>query len=99
MKDFTFYLEYPNKTEKNKATRKNPGNHSGNCIAVYETTKLEQYKINRCYECASAVMDTPNSQINWGAVSPEYLAERCKKISEKQAREIHSNLLNYLEQE
>lgn len=99
MKDFTFYLEYPNKTEKRKATRKSLGLHTGNCIAVYEPTKLEQYKINRCFECASAVMGVANSPINWGAVSPEYLTETCKKISEKQAREIHPELFNYLGQE
>jgi hypothetical protein len=97
MKDYRFYLEYPNATEKRKSSRKNLGEHSGNCIAVYLPTIKDQYLINHCFECASGVFSTPNSPINWGAVGPEYLAKNCKRIPEKQAKEIHPALFDYLE--
>lgn len=98
MKNFTFYLEYPSGKEKRAATREKIGNHSGNVIAVYELSKLEQYHINKCFECFSSVYEHPNSPVNWGCVSPDYLSTRTKKINEKQAREIHPNLFERLDE-
>ena len=34
MKGFRFFLEYPTAQDKNKATRKELGNHKGTCLAV-----------------------------------------------------------------
>ena len=94
MKGYTFYLEYPTTKEKKNATRKMLGNHSGNVIAVfgkwYKSSVNEYQK-----ECVSAVFDHANSVCCGGSVGSEYLTDRCKKISEKQAREIHQNLFNY----
>jgi hypothetical protein len=96
MKNFQFFLEYESNKNKRKGTRKQLGNHTGNCIAIFLPTKSEQYSINKCYEAASAVFYVRNSDLNWGCVSPEYLIDRCKRISEKQAKEIHPKLFEYL---
>jgi len=37
--DFKFYLEYPDAKSKRKATRKNLGHHTGNCVAIVKGTK------------------------------------------------------------
>lgn len=97
MKDFRFYLEYPNQKEKRKATRKNLGNHSGNCLAVY-TDKDYLLPDRKSIEAIGAVLFNENSPCCGTFVSFDYLRSSCKRISEKQAREIHPNLFNYLEQ-
>ena len=94
MKNIRFFLEYPNKTEKNKATVKNPGNHSGNVIAVL--LGKEHLCPDYTQECLSAVFEHPNSDTNLGSVSYEYLNERCKRIPERMAKEIHPMLYNRL---
>lgn len=89
MKGYRFYLEYPNKTEKNKATVKNPGNHSGNCIAVF----IGQWQGNTMnIDAGAALMDTPNSPVCSTSVSYEYLQERCKRIPASMVKDIHPEL-------
>ena len=96
MKGFTFYLEYPTTKDKKQGTRKELGKHSGNVIAVFgEWYKGGSNEYQK--ECASAVFDHANSVCCGGSVGYGYLNTRCKKISEKQAREIHSNLFDYLD--
>ena len=100
MKGIRFYLEYPSKKEKRKGTRKEPGNHLGQVVAVMyengwwsETPGAWHYM----YDCISALTRVPNSVVCGSSVSWGYLDEKCKRISEKQAREIHPNLFIYLE--
>ena len=110
MKGYRFYLEYPSKTEKNKATVKKPGNHTSTVVAVY----LEPYgrgwtqvghiaysngEAHWMYDCACAIFDTPNSSVASSSVQDEYLAENCKRIPERLAREIHPRLFVYLEED
>jgi len=98
MKFVKFYLEYPNNAEKRRATRKDLGNHAGNVIAVLD---------NGTYisggepvgDSLSAVFFRPNSPVATGGVSLAYLRERAKRISEKQAREIHPELFLRLDQD
>ena len=95
MKGIIFYLEYPNKKEKNRATRKNPGNHSGNCLAVLSGTgRVSGNGI--CFDAMGAVQDIPNNSVCTTAVSQGYLRENCKRISEKMAGGIHPELINRL---
>lgn len=94
MKGIRFFLEYPNKTEKNKATVKNLGNHSGNCIAVL--LGREHLCPDYSQECLSAVFFHPNSDTNLGSVSYEYLREKCKRVPERICKEIHPILYNRL---
>jgi len=97
MKGVKFYLEYPNKREKRKATRKDLGNHSGNVIAILD---------NGIYfsggqpvkDGIAAVYDWPDSPPAGTGVSLEYLQERAKRISEATAREIHPQLFEWLDQ-
>lgn len=95
MKDVRFYLEYPSKKDKNEATRKNLGNHSGNCVALYH----KNYRVTNddvLIEAASAVYMWENSDCAFSEVSQGYIDEKCKRISEEQAREIHPQLFTYL---
>ena len=100
MNGYRFYLEYPSKTEKRKATRKNPGDHLGTAVAVI----LGKYHIE-CRDdsdgvvvsdAIGGVMAYPNSPVGSTSVSQKYLRQ-CKRISESMAREIHPNLFAYLD--
>jgi len=97
MKGYKFFLEYPNAKAKRAATRAALGNHAGNVIATfgdpYPTANGAQI------EALSAVFSGDNSPVAVGAVALEYLSERCKRISEGQARAIHPELFNRLDYE
>ena len=100
MKGIQFYLEYPNKTEKHKGTRKSLGNHSGNCIAVIlnENNRRLWQGNTLCFDVIGNVFDIPNSSCCFSSASLDYLNENCKRISEQQAKEIHPKLFDYLNQ-
>lgn len=96
MNGFTFYLEYPSLKDKRKATRKTLGNHSGNVMAVFG----DWFSIAGHYykkECVSALQNVPNSVVCCSSACDTYIKENGKRISEKQAREIHPNLFTYLD--
>jgi len=97
MNGVRFYLEYPNSAEKRKATRKRLGNHSGNVIAVLDNGIYFSGK-QAVKDGIAAVYDWPNSPPASTAVSLEFLQERCKRISEATAREIHPELFKWLDQ-
>lgn len=96
MKGVRFFLEYDSKTEKNKGTRKKPGKHNGNVLAVYHETGY-QGSTGWTYEGTGAVNYHPNSAVGTTGVTPDYLRDKCKRISEKMAREIHPQLFNWLD--
>lgn len=98
MQGLTFYLEYPTKADKRKATRKNPGNHSGTVCAVH-SGQWVWGRGSYIKDAFCAAFDRPNSPVCTSTVTPEYLQEYCKKISEKQAREIHPELFKWLDDE
>lgn len=100
MKEFIFYLEYPTNKDKRAGTRKNPGNHSGNCIAVPLDERKNPYWIpgTMKMDCYGAVFFRENSDCAGSTCHIDYLRENCKRISEAQARLIHPKLFNYLEQ-
>lgn len=93
MNGIRFYLEYPNKTEKNKATVKNPGKHSGNVIAVFIGQWIPQ---STCIEAVASLYEYPDSPVITTSVDVYYLREKCKRIPERLVKEIHPNLYNYL---
>ena len=96
MKGVHFFLEYANKTEKNKATRKKLGNHRGTVVAVFHES---QHRIPGTdqHECFGAVQDIPDSAVCGTSASYQYLREQCLRISEAQAREIHPTLFKVLD--
>ena len=93
MKDFRFYLEYPDNKSKRAGTRKDLGNHSGTCVALWEGTEHiwgERGEIMQ--DAFVGVYDWSDSACCFSSVSWGYLRERCKRISEQQASIIHPNL-------
>jgi len=97
MKGYKFYLEYPNAKAKRHATRASLGDHSGNVIATWEDPYISP-RGDAVIEAFSAVYAWENSPVNFGAVSLDYLQDRCKRISEKQARAIHPALFTRLDE-
>lgn len=93
MKGFTFYIEYKNKSEKRK-------NINGiNCIAAITENKPFKSSNDYCYDALGTFMEDtiPNdNRLCWGNYSLDYIQENCKRVSEKEAREIHPNLFNHL---
>lgn len=97
MNGYRFYIEFPDKKSKRKATRKNLVGHSGTVVAIMPDCGRHNGN-GYAYECVSGVFDHPNSQVCGGSVSPEYLRDVCLRVSEKQAREIHPALFEYLDE-
>lgn len=103
MKGFRFYLEYPNQKERRNGTRKKPGNHSGNVVAVATrenspwTPHWHWSQNGYQADAIGAVFFERNSPVCGTSVGPGYLREKCKNISEALAREIHPQLFAYLD--
>ena len=105
MKGIRFYLEYESNAEKRKGTRKNPGNHAGNCLAVF--TDPEYPWSPKCsydagyyrVECLAPNFYHANSSVGKSLVSCDVLRDRCKHISEKLARVIHPALFTELDKD
>ncbi len=103
MKGYRFYLEYPNKTEKNKGTVKKPGNHTGNVLAlILDETNSPLWWIGQgkqiLFDCISAVHFYPNSPVCGGFCNNGYLQNNCKRIPERLAREVHPQLFECLDE-
>lgn len=97
MKGYKFYLEFDSRTLKNNTTRKNLVNHSGNCLAVVNDSKRYDGRNGLLFDAFGAVQDIPNNNCCFTSVSTGYLHEKCKRISEKQARKIHPKLFERIE--
>jgi hypothetical protein len=95
MKDVRFYLEFPDKTTKHKSGKQHTG-HVGNVVAVYpETTWIANPVGMPAASMVSsycAVYFHPDSAVTFSDVAWDYIQEKCKRISEKTAREIHPRL-------
>lgn len=98
MKGFHFFLEYPTEKARRKATRAKIGDHSGTVLAapVWGERSWVPGK-DMVFECVSAVQDIPNSPVCGSQCSVGYLREKCLRISEAQAKEIHPKLFIYLQ--
>ena len=101
MKGYRFYLEYPNKKEKRHGTRKKPGNHIGTVIAAYGNWYLHHCnsELEHHVDCIGAVFNEANSPVCGTSAALGYIDSRCKRISEKLARQIHPRLFVYLEED
>ena len=94
MNGFHFYAEYEDsKAKRNKAM-------PGNVVAVSTDKGHSFYDMhdNFMLEAFTAVYDRANSPVCVGSVSPDYLRENCKRVSEKRAREIHPEMFRTLDQ-
>lgn len=99
MRGIRFYLEYSSPTEKNKATRKQPGNHTGNVFAAFVENGSYPCGDGGCVDGVGSVFYQPNSVVVGTGASWKFLQENCLRISEEQAREIHPALFERLDQE
>lgn len=88
MRGFRFYEILKDKGKKSEESE-------GNCIAVDIETSLSAGF--GCYQAVGPVFFEPDSAVCFSPASPAYLAENCKRVSEKRAREIHPELFKYLE--
>lgn len=89
MKDIRFYLEFPSKAAKHRSGKENK-RHAGNVYALYLDSKGRGTDFG-----VGAVYSWPNSPVATTGGSREWL-QRCKRIPEKLAREIHPRLFDLL---
>jgi hypothetical protein len=98
MKGYRFYLEYPNSTEKKKATVKNLGNHKGNVVAVsFQDYRILHFEKDIQYDSFCAGTDHRNGYVVSGTCTEGYLRAVCKRIPENLARIIHPRLFAVLD--
>ena len=81
-----FYRVYKNKKK---------GIEEGNCLTVLRDP--DSLILTGNYECYETVFFDKNSECCGSSVSPEYLRDKCKKISKEQAYKEHPNLQKYIE--
>lgn len=89
MKGVRFYEEY---LDKRKTST------SGNVIATNEETRKESLLLTGAIECLASVHNEPNSPVASSHVSEQYLRSHCKRISEDDARRLHPQLFERLDE-
>ena len=89
MNGIRFYHEFTNTRKRQSA---------GTIVAACVCNGVFFSTGKACYEAFVGVFDQPDSPVNFSAVSLDYLRTRCKRVSERQAREIHPRLFERLEQ-
>jgi len=93
MDGITFYEEYTDKRKKKISTQ--------NCIAVFKENGIQHITqeggTTTFYECLSALFTYPDSSVASGGVSLEYIADYCRRVSEKHARNTHPELFKRLD--
>ena len=93
MKGYRFYLEHES------AKDKRAGKHSGNCFAVLlgkDGRPLRQSD-PKMVEGIGAVYEHPDSGVAGTSADRGFLREKCKRISESKAREVHPKLFIILD--
>lgn len=94
MKGFRFFLEYASAAEKRKGTVKAVGPHIGTVIALELGPEFQR---GRTWDCVASVYDRANSPVATSSVERAYLSEKCRRIPEATAREIHPQLFACLD--
>lgn len=94
MKDFRFYLEFPDPKTKKRSGKNHVGN-SGSVIAIVPETLAQ--RMDGKYDAVGGVFDHANSQPASTSASTEYIRTMTKRIPERLARQIHPALFEYLD--
>ncbi len=89
MNSIRFYLEF---TDKSKCK---PG---GTVVAALMLNGSYRSSGKVCYEAIAGLFDRPNSPVAGTGVACDYLCQKCKRISQAQARTIHPALFERLDQ-
>jgi hypothetical protein len=91
MNGVRFFLDHKDEKAKRK------GQHQGNVTAILVANGIFYSDNRACYEAIGAVFFRPNSPCEGTAASLEWMRTCGKRISEKEAREIHPELFWYLD--
>ena len=103
MKGYRFYEELE---DKNRQAEKSQGNVVAALLQpsgrgwdfIYVPGMVRTEGGYTCVvECISALFGEPNSPVCGSQVSWDYLREKCRRVSEKRAREVHPRLFEYLD--
>jgi hypothetical protein len=88
MNGIRFYHEFNDKSKRKSA---------GTVVAAFICNGRYWSSGRICYEAISGLFDHPNSAVCGGAVSLDYLHDKCERVSEARARSIHSALFERLD--
>ncbi len=88
MKGIRFYQEFEDRSKRRS---------SSTIVAVCVCNGLYFRSGKACYEGFVGVFDRLNSPVNFSGVALDYLREKCKRVSETQARTIHPALFERLD--
>ena len=104
MKGYRFYEELENKGRKGEKSLGNvvaallqPRGRGWDFISIPGSVPGVKYGRTWKVECVSALFAEPNSPVCGSQVTTEYPWERCRRVSESRAREVHPKLFEYLD--
>ncbi|MGO8931249.1 MAG: hypothetical protein ACLQU3_30710 [Limisphaerales bacterium] len=89
MSGICFYQEFSDKSKRTSA---------GTIIAALVCNGLYWSSGKVCYEDIAGLFDRPNSLVAGTGVARDYLRQKCKRISEANARTIHPALFERFDQ-
>ena len=87
------FVESMRRGKVHSAKRK-PG---GNVVAVLALNGAYWSSGKLCYETIAALFEQPDSPVACTGVALDYLRQRCRRVSEAQARVIHPALFKRLD--
>jgi hypothetical protein len=88
MNGIRFYQEFTDKSKRKSG---------GTVVAALVLNGSYRSSGTICYEAIGAVFDWPKSPVAGTGVACDYLRQKCKRISEANARTIHPVLFERLE--
>lgn len=93
MKGYRFYKEYNSPQDKRK------DKPTGNVFAALTDAKYTHIRDGALFrEGFGAIYFEPNSPCVFASAQVDWLRDRCKRISEAEARQIHPRLFERIEQ-
>lgn len=104
MKGYRFYANYDSAAHRrrdtvaHRSTLRTTPDPAKNCIAVYlDDDGRPLWGGDNTMECAASIFADENSDVCTSGVGSRFLMERCRRISEAEARRIHPRMFEYLQ--
>jgi hypothetical protein len=88
MNGVRFYLEFSDSSKRQSG---------GTVVAALVLNGSYWSSGKLCYEAIAALFEQPDSPVAGTGVALDYLRQRCRRVSEAQARAIHPALFNRLD--
>ena len=88
MNGIRFYLEFTDRSKHQSG---------GTVVAVLALNGAYWSSGKLCYEAIAALFEQPDSPVAGTGVALDYLRQRCRRVSEAQARAIHPALFQRLD--